>query len=68
MYQATGRSADIPAFVQDLVRSSPTPEGYAAASRISAAAGDTQAATAFRAQSRQLFGESAARAAEAPAR
>ncbi len=64
VYQATGRAGEIAAVVQDLVRWSSTPEGYAAACRLSTAAGDKKGAADLRSDARQRFGESAVRAAE----
>ena len=61
---ATGRGAELPALVADLLRVVPTPEGYGAAWRISNAAGDKAAAARLRAEARKLFGEAAVRGAE----
>jgi tetratricopeptide (TPR) repeat protein len=68
VYQETGRAAEISAIVDGLIRALPTPEGYAAASRLLATYGDKAEAAAMRARGRQLFGESALRAAEVSAR
>jgi hypothetical protein len=68
IYQATGRAGDIQALVDELIRVAPTPEGYAAASRIATAQGDKPAAAGWRSQGRRLFGEAAVRSAEAATR
>lgn len=57
VYLATGRTSQVPPLVTDLVRSAPTPEGYAAAARISTLTGDKAGAAALRAESRKRFGE-----------
>jgi len=64
VYHDTGRTSDIPDLVQDLIRWSPTPEGYAAAFRVSTLAGDRKGAATLRAEARQRFGEGPLRAAE----
>lgn len=64
VYQQTGRAAEVPALVAELVRAIPTPDGYAAASRIAASLGDKAAASGYRTEGRRLFGDAAVRAAE----
>jgi tetratricopeptide (TPR) repeat protein len=64
VYQATGRAADVPALITDLIKTAPTAEGYAAAAALSASVGDTTGAATLRARARQLFGDAAQRAAE----
>lgn len=62
VFQATGRSSEVPALAADLVKRVPTPEAYAYAARLSAS--DRKSAALLRSEGRQRFGEAALRAAE----
>jgi tetratricopeptide (TPR) repeat protein len=65
VYHDTGRTSDIPTLIQDVIRWSPTPEGYVAAFHMSSLAGEKPAAAAIlRAEARQKFGEGPLRTAE----
>ena len=55
LYHTTGRTREAASMVADLVRLTPTPEGYAVAARLWTTFGDRREAAALRAKARQLF-------------
>lgn len=55
LYQTSGRGTEIEPLIGALVAEMPTPEGYAAASRVWAAAGDRTRADRLRADARARF-------------
>jgi arylsulfatase A-like enzyme/tetratricopeptide (TPR) repeat protein len=56
LYRAQRRDADLEQTVKDLLRDSPTSEGYATAARLWTIVGETDRAAAARAEGRQRFG------------
>jgi choline-sulfatase len=60
LYHTTGRTGEAASIVADLVRLTPTPEGYAVAARLWTTFGDHREAAALRAKARQLFAPRAA--------
>jgi tetratricopeptide (TPR) repeat protein len=55
LYQTTGRTREAADMIAELVRLTPTPEGYAAAARLWTTFGNRREAAALRVQARQLF-------------
>jgi choline-sulfatase len=55
LYQTTGRTREAADMVADLVRLTPTPEGYAVAARLWTTFGNRREAAALRVKARQLF-------------
>jgi arylsulfatase A-like enzyme/tetratricopeptide (TPR) repeat protein len=56
LYRTQRRDADLELAIKDLLRASPTAEGYAAAARLWTIFGETDRAAAARAEARQRFG------------
>lgn len=55
LYHTTGRTREAADMVADLVRLTPTPEGYAVAARLWTTFGESREAAALRIKARQLF-------------
>jgi arylsulfatase A-like enzyme/tetratricopeptide (TPR) repeat protein len=55
LYQATGKPDDASRMLEDLLRITPTPEGYALAARLHAMFGNRKQADAVKAEARRVF-------------
>jgi arylsulfatase A-like enzyme/Flp pilus assembly protein TadD len=66
LYRAMGRDADAQDVIGDLLRATPTPEGYALAVRLWTIFGERERAAGIEAHARQQFGEAWKKAARQP--